>query len=70
MSQTMKISVNGAIGEFESTTTVGELLNYLGLAGKPVVVELNQRALFPREHETAELQDGDVLELVQITAGG
>ena len=41
-----------------------------GLAGKPVVVEQNQAALLPREIETATVSDGDVIEIVQITAGG
>ena len=44
--------------------------DHLGLTGKPVVVELNQRALFPRELASTPLHEGDVLELVQITAGG
>jgi sulfur carrier protein ThiS len=35
-----------------------------------VVVEQNQAALLPREVETATVSDGDVIEIVQITAGG
>lgn len=46
------------------------LLEALGLAGKPVVVEQNQVALLPRELAEAVVKDGDVLEVVQITAGG
>jgi sulfur carrier protein len=40
------------------------------LAGKPVVVEHNQTALLPREIATTVVNDGDVIEIVQITAGG
>ncbi len=42
----------------------------LGFGLKPVVVELNGRALFPREHAETALKEGDVIEIVQITAGG
>ena len=34
------------------------------------VVEHNQAALLPRELDTATVADGDVIEVVQITAGG
>ena len=46
------------------------MLEAVGLAGKPVVVEQNQVALLPREIQTAVVNDGDVIEIVQITAGG
>ncbi len=65
----MKLRVNGDPLE-TAASTVRELLHQLGLAGKPAVVEVNQRALFPREHETTSLTEGDVVEIVQITAGG
>jgi sulfur carrier protein len=67
----MQIIVNGTPTQISGTSsTVAALLDFLGLAGKPVVVELNQRALFPRELASTPLAEGDVLELVQITAGG
>ncbi len=66
----MKLQVNGIAHEADSPLTVRGLLDQMGFGEKPVVVELNQRALFPREHVSTELNDGDVLEIVQITAGG
>jgi sulfur carrier protein len=54
----------------ENVSTVGDLLDVIGLAGKPVVVEHNQQALFPREIATAPVSDGDLIEIVQVTAGG
>jgi sulfur carrier protein len=67
----MQVTVNGTPTTLPtSTPTVAVLLDHLGMTGKPVVVELNQRALFPRELASTPLADGDVLELVQITAGG
>jgi sulfur carrier protein ThiS len=35
-----------------------------------VVVEQNHVALLPREIHAAQVVDGDVIEVVQITAGG
>ncbi len=66
----MKLQVNGIAHEVVASLTVRGLLDELGFGEKPVVVELNQRALFPREHAGTELGEGDVLEIVQITAGG
>lgn len=66
----MTITINGAKREFPDTLTMPALLEAVGLAGKPVVVEHNQTALLPREITTAIVQDSDVIEIVQITAGG
>ena len=66
----MKITVNGEKLELEAPQTVKSLLAVVGLEGKPVVVEQNQAALLLREIDTAEVNDGDVIEIVQITAGG
>jgi thiamine biosynthesis protein ThiS len=66
----MTIQVNGSARSAPAAMTVRALLEELELGNKPVVVELNRRALFPREHAQQELKDGDVVEIVQITAGG
>ena len=66
----MTITLNGEKREIAEVTTIGELLRNIGLGEKPVVVEHNQRALFPREIQGAPVSDGDVIEIVQVTAGG
>ncbi len=66
----MTITLNGEKRECADVSTLGALLEQIGLGGKPVVVEHNQRALFPREIPGAALSDGDVIEIVQVTAGG
>ncbi|WP_395738760.1 sulfur carrier protein ThiS [Prosthecobacter sp.] len=66
----MTITLNGQKRELEAPQTVRSLLDLVGLGGKPVVVEQNQVALLPREIEAASVSDGDVIEVVQITAGG
>lgn len=66
----MTITLNGQKREFPAPLSLPSLLESLDLAGKPVVVEHNQTALLPKEISTAEVQDGDIIEIVQITAGG
>ena len=65
----MTITLNGKKQD-TTATTIGDLLKSIGLGERPVVVEHNQRALLPREHAQTMLGEGDVVEVVQITAGG
>ena len=65
----MTITLNGTAQD-TAATTVAELLRSVGLGDRPVVVEHNQRALLLREHAQTALAEGDVIEVVQITAGG
>lgn len=66
----MMITLNGEKRELSASQSVRSLLDLVGLAGKPVVVEHNRIALLPREIDAATVNDGDVIEVVQITAGG
>jgi sulfur carrier protein len=65
----MTITLNGKKHD-TTAPTIGDLLKSIGLGDRPVVVEHNQRALLPREHAQTALSEGDVVEVVQITAGG
>ena len=65
----MKITLNGKKQD-TTATTISDLLKSIGLGDRPVVVEHNQRALLPREHAQTTLSEGDMIEVVQITAGG
>jgi sulfur carrier protein len=49
---------------------VSGLLETVGLAGRPVVVERNGAALFPREFPVTRLEEGDRVEIVRVVAGG
>lgn len=66
----MNLTINGETRNLPAPLTIRGMLEELGLAEKPVVVELNLSALFPREFSTQQLKDGDRVEIVQITAGG
>ncbi len=64
------IIVNGTTQEFTTPRPLPELLQELGFADKPVVVELNREALSPSEFSKRVIQDGDSLEIITIAAGG
>jgi sulfur carrier protein len=64
------IRVNGERREVPSGQTVSGLLETVGLAGRPVVVERNGAALFPREFPVTRLEEGDRVEIVRVVAGG
>lgn len=66
----MQLVINGEAREFEAALSVAELLAALGLAGKPVVVEVDQQAVFPRDHASLQLQHGAQVEIVTLAAGG
>lgn len=67
----MTLTLNGSPRTFEADTfTVATLLDALGLAGKPVVVELDREPVFPADYATTEVLDGASLEIVTIAAGG
>ena len=64
------IVLNGIPHSLAGPITLAGLLESLGLAGKPVVVELNESVVFPREYPLTALSDGSRLEVVTLAAGG
>lgn len=66
----MNLTINGETRKFNDGLNLQALLLELGLAEKPVVVELNQKALAPSEFESQKLSDSDQLEIITIAAGG
>jgi sulfur carrier protein len=69
-SAAMRIEVNGEARNVAEGSTVGELLQTLGLGSGPIAVERN-RVLVPRaEHAATRLAEGDQLEIVQFVGGG
>ena len=71
MSETsMTITVNGEERRVAAGSNVATLLAELGLGDRPVLVERNGAALFPREFAAAVLAPGDRLEIIRIVAGG
>lgn len=67
----MTLHLNGEARTFETAPAhLGELLDLLGLGGKPVVVELDREPVFPAAYASTTLHDGAQLEIVVIAAGG
>ncbi|WP_193214455.1 sulfur carrier protein ThiS [Luteolibacter marinus] len=67
----MTLQINGNPRTFDSDAfTVASLLDTLGLAGKPVVVELDLEPVLPAAYPVTEVSDGAKLEIVTIAAGG
>lgn len=66
----MTITLNGAPHPHPEPISVGQLLENLGLDGKPVVVELDGQAVFPRDHAQTLVQPGTRVEIVTLAAGG
>lgn len=66
----MKIQLNGHPHELEAATTLGDLLESIGFGGKPVVVELDEQAVFPRDYPSIRIEDGARIEVVTLAAGG
>jgi len=70
--RSMKISLNGKEKEISvsNDTSIQQLLDSLGLAGKPVVVEHNKIAIFPRDYPSICFKENDQIEIINIAAGG
>ncbi|MGB0991070.1 MAG: sulfur carrier protein ThiS [Akkermansiaceae bacterium] len=66
----MTIIVNGNEHQLETGSKIRDLLETLNLSEKPVVVEHNKAALFPREYDLTDLNEGDNIEIITIAAGG
>jgi sulfur carrier protein len=66
----MKIVLNGQPHETPRPLTVAELLESIGFGGKPCVVEIDERAVFPRDYPTLALGEGSRVEVVTLAAGG
>ena len=66
----MSLQLNGKAHPLTSQTTLGALLDSLGLGGKPVVAELNGQPVLPRNFATTSVAPGDTLEIITLAAGG
>lgn len=66
----MTITINGQVSEIAADLSVLNLLQTLNLANKPVVVELNRLALFPRDFADTIIPDHAEIEIVTLAAGG
>ncbi len=66
----MKIILNGKEKEISAGINIQQLMESLGLAGKPVVIEHNKTAIFPRDYCNICFKENDKIEIINIAAGG
>jgi sulfur carrier protein len=70
MNPSIKITLNGNSHEIVRPMNLIDLLDCLGLGGKPVVIEVNEEAVFPRNYSTTSVNEGSRVEIVTLAAGG
>lgn len=66
----MNVTVNGEEQLVQSTWTVRDLLEHLGLGATLVAVERNEEIVPRAEHTAVVLTAGDRLEIVHFVGGG
>lgn len=67
----MTLTINGTSRSIDPPVAhVLGLLEALGLAGKPVVVELDRQPVLAADYPGTPVTDGAELEIVMIAAGG
>lgn len=66
----MRVQVNGEPRELAPGSTLGHLLETLGLGSRPVAVERNAEIVPRAAHASCVLAEGDRLEIVQFVGGG
>lgn len=66
----MTLIVNGEARETAQGTTLGALLEQLGIAGKVMAAAVNMNIVKKEAWDTHRLEDGDKLELLDFVGGG
>jgi len=66
----MRVTINGDTRDIADGLTVEALVEELGLAESPVVVQRNDAIIERTRYAEATIAEGDVLELVRFVGGG
>lgn len=66
----IEAAVNGEVRALEEPLSVSEFLEQLGVDERVVVVEYNGGILPRKQYGECRINNGDVLEIVQMMAGG
>ena len=64
------VIVNGESRAVPTGSTAGDLVEALGLAGRPLAVEVNEEVVPRARLADCRLEPGDRLELVTLVGGG
>jgi sulfur carrier protein len=66
----LSLTVNGSPMRVSAGESVSDLLRRLGVANPRVAVERNKQIVPRAEHAGTRLEEGDVLEVVELVGGG
>lgn len=66
----MELLVNGEKKQLDDRQSVSDLVTLLGLGRRAVAVEVNKQLIPRKQHATATLRDGDIVEIVTLVGGG
>ncbi len=66
----MKLTVNGEAYEAKRSESVAALLEEMGIAGRAVVVVLNDEVVPASSRSGCGLREGDRVELFRLVGGG
>jgi len=67
---TISVTINGETREVPEGLTVKDLLAYLDLHERLVVVEKNREIVRREDYEAVDVGEGDAFELVHFVGGG
>ncbi len=67
---TISVMVNGKKTKLDGEITVRELLDHLEIASPALAVEINQKIIKKKDHDTVAVSDGDRIEIVTFVGGG
>lgn len=66
----MKLTINGESRDFDSLSTLSDLIAQLGMKPDRVAVELNRELVARKSWASTAISDGDELEIVHFVGGG
>jgi sulfur carrier protein len=66
----MELIINGKCQSLEQVRTIADVVNRLGLAGKPLVAEANGTVLTAEQWASTPVTEGMRIELVHFVGGG
>lgn len=66
----MRLNVNGNEQEFNGIKTAGDLLSELKIPRERVAVMVNESVIRRTNLDSAELNDGDTVEVITMVGGG
>ncbi|UXR78684.1 MULTISPECIES: sulfur carrier protein ThiS [unclassified Staphylococcus] len=66
----IEIQVNGERQQFQSDTTIQDVLNHFGIEAKRMAVEHNETVVKRSEWASTYLRPDDRLELLEFVGGG